>query len=415
MKKYLNLIIVLLLLVLTGCQFPSGGNNNNNNNNNNQTENPGDENPNEGTVYTITYVLNGGTFLEEVIETYTSGEETVLPTPRKVSSEFIGWFEFESSEPFDIIPESYSGDLKVYARWGHADVYNSLTFNTNGGILTETAPTQYKEGQTTTLPKVSKEGYYFKGWFLEETFENRVFAITKSQIGDVELFAKFEEIKPENTYISFYGDSISTFYDPSSPINSAYNGNNQYYYPKYCPSVSSYDMTWWYQTIKNTNTNLLVNNSISGSTAVGNSNTCGEHQDRINRLMKGKITPDIVVIYLGINDSGTYTLDTYSKSYQNMCSKIEATYPGVQIFVCTLSYETYFTNGYRELYNEWLVEFATEKGYPIIDFSKAWDSSTEVKNNWTYLADNIHPNEKGMKIMSGIATDVINSYFDSKK
>lgn len=411
MKKILSFLLVLMLLFFTGCQFQMGG-----------TQDPvdpdsGEETPNEneGTVYTITYELNGGTFLEEVIETYTSGEETTLPIPRKVSSIFNGWFEYDSSEPFDVIPSSYSGDVKVYAKWKQAEVYNDLTFHTNGGTLGTTAPTEYKEGQTTTLPTVSKPGYYFKGWFTEETFENRLFAITKSHMGDLDLYAKFEEISPENTYISFYGDSISTFYDPSSPINSAYNGTNQYYYPIYCPSVSSYEMTWWYQTIKNTNTNLLINNSISGSTAHGSSNTCGEHQDRINRLMKGKITPDIVIIYLGINDSGTYTVDTYSKSYRNMCEKIEATYPGVQIMICTLAYETYFSNGYRELYNEWLFEFAEEKDYPVIDFSKAWDATTEVKNDWYYLADNIHPNEKGMKVMSGIATDVLNAFFESQK
>lgn len=408
MKKYLSLLLTLILIFITGCQFPSNGNSNGG-------TDQGTENPDKGKVFNITYVLNDGTFLGEYITTYTAGEETTLPIPRKVSSIFKGWFEYDSSEPFDVIPVNYSGDLKVYAKWQQAEVYNDLTFHTNGGTLASAAPTEYKEGVTTHLPKVSKDGFYFKGWFLEETFENRVFAITKSQMGDLNLYAKFEEIKPENTYISFYGDSISTFYSPTSPINSAYNGTNQYYYPTYCPSVSSYDMTWWYQTIKNTNTNLLINNSISGSTAVGNNATCGEHQDRINRLMKGKITPDIVVIYLGINDSGTYTVDTYSTSYRNMCEKIEATFPGVKIFVCTLAYETYFTNGYRELYNEWLVEFAEEKGYPIIDFSKAWNETTEVKNNWTYLADNIHPNAKGMKILSGIATDVINAYFESEK
>ena len=84
--------------------------------------------------------------------------------PRKVSSIFKGWFEYDSSEPFDVIPDNYSGDLKVYAKWQQAEVYNDLTFHTNGGILASTAPTEYKEGVSDFIvyQKKKKDGTYKK-------------------------------------------------------------------------------------------------------------------------------------------------------------------------------------------------------------------------------------------------------------
>ena len=65
------------------------------------------------------------------------------------------------------------------------------------------------------------------------------FACAVGTEGNLTFYSKWEKFNLEGAKISFLGDSITTFYSSSSPVNSLYSGENQYYYPIYSGDVKT--------------------------------------------------------------------------------------------------------------------------------------------------------------------------------
>ena len=123
-------------------------------------------------------------------------------------------------------------------------------------------------------------------------------------------------------------------------MNSYYGQVGRFYYPTYCQDVRTADKTWWGQLINNTNMILGVNNSWSGSTAVGTDESAGCSDARINTLIQNG-NPDIVILYLGTNDlcSG-FSVESFVAAYEMILSKIY-NLCATQVYVCTLGYTEY--------------------------------------------------------------------------
>lgn len=405
-KRIFSILLILFVsLFVFSCEFPTG------------TNQEGEDEIEEGIEYNIEYVLNGGTFNDEYPKTYISGKTTELTSPVKGGYRFTGWYDFETDLLVESISDTVSGDIKLYAKWESAIIYSNIIYNTNGGTLYETAdgpyPTTYLEGTAQGLAPAYKDGYYFRGWYKDEALTERMISISRSQTGDVVLYAKWEEKTMENTYIGILGDSISTFYSPTSSFNSLYTGTNQYYYPIYCSTISSVTQTWWYKTCQGLSARLHVSNSYSGGTVIGSGESSGNNSLRLAKLTQNGIAPDLLIIWLGVNDAvAKYSVESFGEVYRSMIWKIQEMYPSIQIFICTLPYETYTDGIYREAYNTEIREISEELEVPLIDLTVAWDSTTEVKNNWTYLNDNIHPSAKGMDVISQICVKTIKNYYN---
>ena len=365
-----------------------------------------------GVEYQIEYVLNGGVLEEDAEYSYISGSEYQLPTPHKPGYDFKGWFDYNTDEAITVITDITSGDIKVYALYEKVTKVCDITYHVDGGILPDTTKYTYTEGVGQGLPKPTKEGYYFRGWYKDSEYTKVITAITVTYYGDLELYAKWEEASIENSNIAFLGDSITTFYSETSPFNSLFGGNNQFYYPIYSQTVSSVTQTWWYKTVQAVGGNLFVNNSYSGGTVCGSGMSAAVTNERLAKFNYKGQTPDVIIIYLGINDAvGKTPANTFKETYQTMIDKIQNLYSGVQIFICNLPYETYTDGTYREQYNVVLSELAEENNLPLINFKNAWSSATEQKDNWKYLGDNIHPSASGMTVLANIATKAIKEFY----
>lgn len=145
--------------------------------------------------YTITYILNGGSFKQEVQTTYKEGDSFELPIPTKEGYEFLGWTtELDSEEFVEEITIDQTGDLEFYANWEEIEtiVYSEIKYNLAGGINPSDAPVRYEEGKATTLPVPTKEGYEFLGWTLSSTSSSYIFILPATQTGDVTLYAKWK-------------------------------------------------------------------------------------------------------------------------------------------------------------------------------------------------------------------------------
>lgn len=69
---------------------------------------------------------------------------------------------------------------------------SNITYELNGGTNGAANPADYYEGkESISLADAEKTGYVFCGWYLDSGFSNRITEISKSQTGDLTLYAKF--------------------------------------------------------------------------------------------------------------------------------------------------------------------------------------------------------------------------------
>lgn len=223
--------------------------------------------------------------------------------------------------------------------------------------------------------------------------------------------------------ISILGDSISTYVGYVPTGNEVfYNGSNG--------EITDVSLTWWQSLITSLGLNLCLNNSWSGSrvTTTGGDESAG-CMSRCENLHNDTTNPDIIMVYIGINDFnnnvqiGSYngsqsfptTTTTFREAYAIMLNKILTKYVNAKVYVCTLPYcdrntdENEFPekNGNGVTLAEWnnaIRELADLFGVDIIEFSKC---GITFQNRKTFLFDELHPNPLGMKMLKNKAEKTI--------
>lgn len=147
-------------------------------------------------------------------------------------------------------------------------------------------------------------------------------------------------------FVSILGDSISTF--------SGYNPKGYaVYYDEEVQKInglrSVYD-TWWAKVNQSLNAYLCVNNSYSGSEVSGLEFPAGNCKERLMCLYDSECTPDLILIYLGINDFGygvpiqcaplsndcKTDLLYFEDAYHQMLTGLRYFYPKTKIICATL-------------------------------------------------------------------------------
>ncbi|MBO9619405.1 MAG: SGNH/GDSL hydrolase family protein [Niabella sp.] len=126
--------------------------------------------------------------------------------------------------------------------------------------------------------------------------------------------------------------------------------------------------------------------------------------------------PDIVVVYVGINDvwhktsSGTGTdFDKFGKFYDAIISTLKK--QGIQPIVCTPSVigeRNDFTNqqdGDLNLYAKWIREYAAKNNVPLVDLRNLFLDYLRQNNptnaeKGILTVDRVHLNEKGNQLVS---------------
>jgi lysophospholipase L1-like esterase len=228
--------------------------------------------------------------------------------------------------------------------------------------------------------------------------------------------------------LSILGDSISTFdgYSNDSTNTNSTIGSN---YVSYGTSGSGRDLalssvndTWWMQTANMTGMNVLVNNSYGGSKVTDTSSTSANALTRAQNLhdntgKNANTNPDIIAVYMGINDfiNGVSSTD-FATAYDKMISQIRTTYGNnVKIFVFThVTYGSVGDNNSTLLaYNTAIKETADKYNCVVVDYA---NSGVKSSNLSTYMQDSsrLHPNEKGMDIISDCFWDALYKTYVTK-
>ena len=147
---------------------------------------------------------------------------------------------------------------------------------------------------------------------------------------------------------SVFGDSLSTLEGYNPP------GYEVYYTGQICEAtgVKSPSDTWWGKVIESLGAELLVNDSFSGSRVSrlpGGEKLfpSGCSDERTGALHKGGVFPDVILVFLGMNDWGNGVccrergtpkdaFDSFEGAYRTMLRKLRKNYPQAEICCCTL-------------------------------------------------------------------------------
>ena len=157
--------------------------------------------PNTGNVvtkqYTLSYDTNGGKLDEndsdKKVITYNT-KVGDLATPYKKGYTFKGWYT--SKEYNELVNENYvysnKSDMTIYAKW-EANKY-TITLNPLEGTLSSELVTKdvYYDSEYGELEEPQREGYLFRGWYLDLQFTKKIDSKTKVEIlSDQIVYAKY--------------------------------------------------------------------------------------------------------------------------------------------------------------------------------------------------------------------------------
>ena len=158
--------------------------------------------------FKVSFDSNGGSKVEDVVTSIIESE----PVTTRDGYTFLGWYLEESFINKVNFPFEVTKDQTLYARW-EENTYN-VHFELNGG----TGVSDLKTNKIEKEPLPTKDGYTFLGWYLEESFINKVtfpFEVTKDQT----LYAKWEENVPASISFNVNEEGVLTSVEGISEIN----------------------------------------------------------------------------------------------------------------------------------------------------------------------------------------------------
>ena len=223
------------------------------------------------------------------------------------------------------------------------------------------------------------------------------------------------EMQYKNKYFSIFGDSISTLERYNPPDYDVFYDETK----KRISGVFTPEDTWWGQTVQTLGGKVLVNNSFSGSIVCKlpavNFESYGCSDSRTSKLGFGPVHPDVIIVFMGINDWGRGIpvfptqfrsgLSVFSEAYEAMLTKMKQNYPNAEIWCLTLprSYRSdnpewkfpdYFAGRDIAEYCQAIQECGKKLGCKVLDIHKM--------DNLYDTIDGYHPNAEGMRTISSI-------------
>lgn len=218
---------------------------------------------------------------------------------------------------------------------------------------------------------------------------------------------------------SVLGDSISTFFGYSQPPEAVFYSSINRYETGVC-SVSD---TWWSKVIDALGGQLLVNDSFSGSTVTFDPRyeiaSYGCSDERTSSLDANGKTPDVILVFMGINDRGSGVLlrptreeekkdpRIFSEAYSEMLRKLQTNYPKAELWCLSLPLGS--LDGYapsaaarqkNEEYSKVVAECAAHKNCRLIDICKMKPYES---------IDGLHPNADGMNRIAEAVLAALNN------
>lgn len=153
-------------------------------------------------VYSINYVLNGGTIIGNAPEVYSSKKSVTLPLIMRDRFIFGGWFleeDFSGSAVTEISSENSKGDVTVYAKWNESPKINaSVSINSFNDIALK------KSENGSKIIFLASEGYDSYEWECADSLTDENSNIFEFDLTDKEpgVYNIYVIAKKETKYYS---------------------------------------------------------------------------------------------------------------------------------------------------------------------------------------------------------------------
>jgi lysophospholipase L1-like esterase len=195
--------------------------------------------------------------------------------------------------------------------------------------------------------------------------------------------------------ISILGDGISTFASVTGKLGAFYSET----YRSYC-GFDTPDATWWMQVVEKLGGTFVANNSSHGSYISYVGQYPAFLNGRIRKLATEDATPDMILLYSGINDAtNDVPLDAFKRDYTQALTNLKKFYPDAQVWCGTLCVGQPPADGRPYLvppeafqniepYNEVIRECVKEAGCNLADLAAQGTTYSTVNG--------LHPDKAGM-------------------
>lgn len=137
--------------------------------------------------------------------TYTMefGETFRLPDCRREGYDFLGWLT-ETGKPISQIDNLNIRDMNLMADWRLSGLNYRITYELNGGSLSEANPESVLSGQSMPLYEPYRDGYLFLGWYDNpDGAGDRYYSTPEGREEDLTLYAVWQEIKVNGSSENF--------------------------------------------------------------------------------------------------------------------------------------------------------------------------------------------------------------------
>lgn len=206
--------------------------------------------------------------------------------------------------------------------------------------------------------------------------------------------------------LSVLGDSISTYRGVS---NDASANKTLFYNPwfHWYSGQFSVDKTYWKRVIDKFGLELCINNSWSGGNLSGMDNPDSGVNRAKNLARDDGEMPDIVIVFMGINDLGrNVSSQIFQADYQRTLEIIKKDYNDPYVCCVNLPDRDALMKKRTAIFNE-IISNSVEKMGEKFFVADLFNS--RLNNDFYYdnTVDGIHPDEDGMKIIAEVITDAI--------
>ncbi|PEJ60843.1 hypothetical protein CN692_01780 [Bacillus sp. AFS002410] len=174
--------------------------------------------------YTVHFNSNGGSQVADKSANY----NTVISAPNttRTGYTFVGWYEDAAGDlPWNFTKDRVTYNTTLYAKW-KINSYK-VSFVSNGGSTVPAQTANYNS--VINLPKPTKTGYTFAGWYKDATLKTAV-GSSVTLTGNVTLYAKWNISTYTVKFNSNGGSSVAsktaiynaTISQPKSPTRKGY-------------------------------------------------------------------------------------------------------------------------------------------------------------------------------------------------
>lgn len=149
----------------------------------------------QGNKFNLTYKFNGANVIDEP-SYFRFGTAPKLESPIRDGYVFTGWYFDENCTKAvtdDATEWSTASNRTLYAGWKGCSY--KITYKLNGGSIKK-APQSYVYKEPANIPKASRKGYTFAGWYLDSKCKTKVTDSSYNTTGDKTFYAKWEKCKP---------------------------------------------------------------------------------------------------------------------------------------------------------------------------------------------------------------------------